>query len=184
MERLMYTTIGVLLGLMVGACLVLVTDPRGAELEAAREAIARLEQSAVAGPPPAVAATATALAAEIPPPPTAATLPRGTPPPSITAKELYTAFQDNEIAADQKFVDKLYAIKGTVRDVGKDVVGTPYVALLAEDDAFGCVQCMFDSTGGLAVLSEGDSVVIIGRVSGLMMNVIVRECEIADSRFW
>ena len=45
----------------------------------------------------------------------------------LTAQELMSAYAVNEIAADQKYKGKMVRLSGKVDDIGKDIMGTPYV---------------------------------------------------------
>ena len=95
----------------------------------------------------------------------------------ISAADLYRAYKANEVAADGAYKGKLLAVSGTVHNVGKDILGTPYVAL---DDALQ-VQCMFspDQKAELADLRPGQSVVVEGKCDGFLIEVILRDCRVA-----
>jgi len=96
----------------------------------------------------------------------------------ISAHELFANYQDNEVAADATFSGRLLKVRGEVTEIGKDILGTPYVSLDTETDSIGTVQCMFPSDEGLPQLRKGQLVDIEGTCLGLLMNVIVRECRL------
>lgn len=97
---------------------------------------------------------------------------------SVTASELYADYDANEVAADQKWKGRTVAISGTVENIGRDIVDEPYVTLEGGD--FWSVQCFFADESGLAALSSGETVVLIGVVDGMALgtNVIVEDCRI------
>lgn len=97
----------------------------------------------------------------------------------ITARELYAKYEANTIQADELYKDKLLEVFGVVESIGKDILGNPYVTLKT-DNAIGSVQCMLaDSEKSKASeLSKGQSIVIEGKNSGKLMNIILRNCKI------
>ena len=96
---------------------------------------------------------------------------------SVSADQLYREYSDNEIAADTTYKNKSVVVSGTVKSLGKDILGSPYVVL---DAGFLLgVQCVFSrSDTSLARVSKGDSISVRGRVSGKMGNVVVRDCAL------
>lgn len=96
---------------------------------------------------------------------------------TISAGELHAAYENNEVAADERFKGKIIQVSGIVDDIGKDIMDTIYVTLSAGGEySFSSVQCFFaDShTSDAASLSKGDYVTIKGKCDGLMMNVLIR----------
>ena len=101
----------------------------------------------------------------------------------ISASDLYAAFEENEIAADEKFKGKLIKITGIVNDINsKDTFSSANILLDVDDSTiFGCVQCNFNSTNEKALVSveKGQSVTITGTCGGLSLyNIIVNACEL------
>lgn len=95
----------------------------------------------------------------------------------VTALQLFDEYDDNEVSADIKYKGKQVSVSGTVEDIAKDIMGDIYVTLRGKD-VFSSVQCFFDNEKVAANLKKGDRITLTGTVSGKMMNVIVRECEI------
>jgi hypothetical protein len=96
----------------------------------------------------------------------------------VPVRQLIKDYDNNEISADQKYKGRLVEISGIVGDIKRDLLGNIYVTVgtgkLIEIPQ---AQCFFDeaSESIAAGLSKGDSVVIRGRVEGLMMNVLIKE---------
>ena len=94
----------------------------------------------------------------------------------ISADDLYSAYEANEIAADARFKGESVIINGKIQNIGKDVFGSPYV-IIGGTGLMDGVQCLFpkSSAASLASLSKGALVTISGKVSSKMGNVIVRD---------
>lgn len=103
--------------------------------------------------------------------------------PTWPADDLVALYKQNEVAADESAKGRWLKVSGTVDAIGKDILGTPYVTLRADKaDPSRMVQCMFPSSQApkLAELKPGQKVIVRGKVSGMMMNVIVRECDLVE----
>ena len=99
--------------------------------------------------------------------------------PIIDATTLVDSYQNNELAADNTYKGRRFRIQGTIDTIGKDILDNPYVTL-KNDDGFRSVQCFLarGSVSRAGHLSKGDSVTVEGRVDGLMMNVLVKNCDL------
>lgn len=97
---------------------------------------------------------------------------------SITASQLYNAYQSNSIAADQKYKGYRYVVSGVVESVGKSIWGTPYVALKTSN-MFSTVQCFFteNDINRLTTIAKGQVVSISGVVESGAFGGIVGDCE-------
>lgn len=98
----------------------------------------------------------------------------------ISAKKLYDAYEENEIAADLKYKDEVYIISGTITSIGKDIMNTPYIVLEA-GNVIGGVQCLFGRSDDviLARLSKNQSVYVKGTIKGkTLTNILVRKCAL------
>lgn len=97
----------------------------------------------------------------------------------VSAVDLYAAYEANGIAADAVYKDKIVEVSGTVGNVDKDILDHMYVTLKTRN-IIGSVQCMLeDSEMATAMtLSEGNQITVVGRVSGKLGNVLLRECVI------
>ena len=97
----------------------------------------------------------------------------------VTANEIYQAYEDNQIVADDRFKDKDIIVTGVVDDIKRDLVGNPYVTL--ETGTYWSVQCIFpkEDVAVLIKLSKGQKVRIAGKVTGTTMNVRLEHCRLA-----
>lgn len=97
----------------------------------------------------------------------------------VAARVLFSDYEENEVAADQKFKGKTILVTGQVDDIKKDLMNSMYVTLTG-DGVFGHVQCYFAQAheAQLAGLRKGMTVSIKGRCDGKMMNVLMRGCTL------
>lgn len=94
----------------------------------------------------------------------------------VSAKELYTAYEQNEISADNKYKGKKLAVTGVIKDIGNDVLNNSYITLKT-DNLFGSVQCFLNKKD-VAKLSKGANVTIIGKCTGLFGTVGLKDCKL------
>ncbi len=96
---------------------------------------------------------------------------------TISAKDLTASYEANEVSADNNFKDKTFYVSGTVTDIKKDIMDNIYVTLEG-DQMFRQVQCFFEDKETAGKLQKGMEVVFKGRCEGLMMNVLMKDCEL------
>lgn len=94
----------------------------------------------------------------------------------IGASELFSAFETDELAANEKYLDKVVAVTGVVREVKEDE-GVISIVLETEDMMFGVV-CQLDelSENGRTVFEVGESVTFKGLCTGSLMDVVLVRC--------
>jgi len=99
----------------------------------------------------------------------------------VEAKDILEAYKNNEVRGDGQYKDKRIQITGKVGDVKKDITDSIYITVgTGADFEIPVVQC-FVKNGeekAAAALNKGDVVAVVGHVDGLMMNVLVKDCEI------
>lgn len=99
---------------------------------------------------------------------------------SRTALALFTAYADNEIQADNVYKGLWIKVDGTIDDIGKDVLDTPYITFHVGTNAVWGVQALFERGTGEAVvgsLKKGQYLTVICQVDGKLLNVILTKCE-------
>ena len=94
---------------------------------------------------------------------------------TISASKLYKEYNENEIAADEKYKGKIIEVTGVIRDIGNDIMDNAYITLVG-DEYFGDIQCYFNEKLVVAKLSKGKRITVIGSCSGLMINVQINNC--------
>ena len=99
----------------------------------------------------------------------------------VTAVELYSAYEANELAADQKYEDRVIQVTGIIDDIGEDIMGDAYITLVGDESGWHSVQCYFphNERRSLSSLRKGQSVRVKGVCDGkTIMNVLVKGCEL------
>lgn len=83
--------------------------------------------------------------------------------PSITAKDLVNAYEENTIAADEQYKGKEFKVSGIVGDINTDFLGRPYITLRGSGNEFMKPQFAFEKSAAseLAKLKKGAKVVLI-----------------------
>ena len=103
----------------------------------------------------------------------------------IQAVDLIKEFEKNEENANEKFIDKIIAVSGTIREIIKDDNGYYAVALEAEN-SMSSVRCSMSAVldDDTAVLRKGNIIVIKGACTGfnadelLGSDIILARCVI------
>lgn len=98
---------------------------------------------------------------------------------TLTANKLYAAYKKNEVAADEKYGDKVVVITGKVTDIGKDIMDSPYIIVGGTGFFDGC-QCVFadSATDQIANTSKGDKVTVKGKCTGFLGMVELENCSL------
>lgn len=98
----------------------------------------------------------------------------------VAASELYADYKANQVAADTKYKGKTVEVTGTISNIGKDILDTPYVSL-SGGEILSVVQCMFDKSDQtqLGTLSKDTRITLTGKVRGqVITNVLLDNCVI------
>lgn len=104
-------------------------------------------------------------------------------PKQVPIRTLLAEYADNEVRADADFKDQIIQTTGIVDDVKKDITNSVYVTLgTGRQFEIPQIQCFVtdEQVKKAASLSKGTKVGVRGRVQGLMMNVLVQDCEFVD----
>jgi len=118
------------------------------------------------------------------------TKPQGSPTPQaraepptieVTSKDLFDAYEKNEVAANDAYKGKPLAITGSIEKISEDPSGEIYVILKSEKQfSFTDVQCFFPNEQKAEVmkLTKGQKVKIKCTGAGKSLNVEARDCAI------
>lgn len=93
---------------------------------------------------------------------------------SLTANELFDAFEADEAASLAKYEGKVIAVSGKIDRIKTTETNTN-VTLYAENALAGGVNCSFN--GIVSGISEGDRITIKGRCQGFLMDVVLNNCS-------
>jgi len=100
----------------------------------------------------------------------------------LSAKKLYSEYDRNEIAADAKYKGKKIVVTGTIRSLGIDILGDPYIELIGGGGFLDGVECVFPKSeqSSLIHLIKGQKVSVKGIVSGMLGEVQVDAEKLVD----
>jgi hypothetical protein len=99
---------------------------------------------------------------------------------SVSSNQLFTMFEQDEVAANKQFLNKVVEVKGKVREVRKETTGE-YVITLDGSDMFGII-CRMEPALILEDTSlVGEEVVLKGLCTGILMDVVMVQCVFSDS---
>jgi len=96
-----------------------------------------------------------------------------------SADALLSAYEANEIAADRKFKGNVIVTEGSLDDIGKDILGKPYLIIERQRNAFAAIQASFErkDEAALADLTKGETVRVRCTVKGrLLGHVQLDDC--------
>jgi len=99
----------------------------------------------------------------------------------VNINEILSAYKNNEIGADNKYKGKLIQVTGKISSIKKDILDNLYVTLgTGAVLEIPQIQAFFDDSmnNQLGQLCKGHRLTIVGRVDGLMFNVLTRDCII------
>jgi putative nucleic acid binding protein len=99
-------------------------------------------------------------------------------PVSVTAAQLYDAYQDNEVQADMQYKDKRLLVSGRVDKVSKDVMDKPFVSL-STSNMFMSILAYDMPENAVATLRKGTALTLLCRGQGMTIgSPILRDCSI------
>ncbi len=96
----------------------------------------------------------------------------------VSVAELTTAFSENETAANEKYLNQVLTVKGTVTETEQNQDGG-LVIILAGDDPMATVQCTMRDKD--VKVNTGDVVTVKGKCTGSsLFGVLLSGCVLAD----
>jgi hypothetical protein len=100
-----------------------------------------------------------------------------------TFNSLLSEYKDNEVRADATYKGRVVDISGIVTEIGTSVLGGIHVVVgHGWEFELPQVQCFFDDRLGSSVaqISKGQTVRLRGRVIGLTINVLLKDCQFIE----
>lgn len=91
---------------------------------------------------------------------------------AATAQGIFDAYQTNEAAANQQYLNKAVAVSGTVNAIKQNQEGKTVVSLATSDPMFG-IQCTMKEP---VQLPPNSQVTIKGICTGFLMDVVLIDC--------
>jgi DNA polymerase II small subunit/DNA polymerase delta subunit B len=108
---------------------------------------------------------------------------------TLQTNELIAAFENNETVANAKYLDKIIAVKGCVKEIEKNDRGH-YSIVLGDKAGMSSVRCSMDSVHvkDILMVKEGSVVTVKGACTGfnadelLGSDVILNRCVIEEEK--
>ena len=102
----------------------------------------------------------------------------------VSAGELYSAYESNEVAAALKYDGKMALVDGAISSITE--AGSKYdIKLVTEETfSFASIVCKVDRSqlNSVLSLSEGQYITVKGRIKGLsIIDIVVENCSIQDT---
>jgi hypothetical protein len=99
----------------------------------------------------------------------------------VTASSLQKEFEDNEKIASTKYINKILEVTGTIGSITPADSNNINISLKTGSD-ISSVICTFHAIANLSKLKTGDEISIRGECSGFLMDVLLNNCAIVQSR--
>lgn len=98
----------------------------------------------------------------------------------IDSFRLSQEYDDNEVAADLKYKDQIIYVEGSIKNIGTELLGRPY--LMLDDGTFFGIQCIFPKGDAsiIAGLKKGQEVLVKGKCDGKLILIIIKDCSIVN----
>lgn len=98
---------------------------------------------------------------------------------NVSADQLISAYKENEVSASVNYDEKVIVVRGTIQDIGLDILDNAYVILGGTGFLDG-VQCTFSEgeKDSFANLKKGQSISVKGKVDGKMGNILISNCRL------
>ena len=98
----------------------------------------------------------------------------------IEAAALLADFNKDEEAANQKYLDKVIAVKGKVAEIKMDTVTGQATVFLDSGDPMAAISCSFydDEAAAVKQLTKGTETIIKGQCTGKLMDIVLNKCSI------
>lgn len=99
----------------------------------------------------------------------------------VDIRQILADYENNEVAADNKYKGNIIHVNGIVDDIKKDIADNLYVTLgTGKQFEIPQIQAFFDDSMNqqLGALHKGQRLTVVCRVKGLMMNVLAQQCVI------
>lgn len=101
----------------------------------------------------------------------------------VAIKTLLKDYKDNEVRADGLYKGKTLQVSGKISDISVSL-GKPVVQMneTGEKYEIPSLSCHFgkDHAAKVGTLAKGNTIKVVGKGGGMLMHVLLRECEIVD----
>jgi hypothetical protein len=93
----------------------------------------------------------------------------------LAAVDLFNAYAENEIVANELYLDRVIEVQGRVMEVSE---GNPQTVVLETDDPIATIQCELAQGQEVSDILPGDIVNLKGQCAGYLMDIVLVKCVI------
>lgn len=101
----------------------------------------------------------------------------------VNTSSFIKEFDENQLAAEEKYKDKIIRFSGYIRNISEDIMGSPFLSINPTSDEYYYgtnIQCMFKEKSELTSLKNGQSITLEGKVDNQSIGIIViKNCKTA-----
>jgi hypothetical protein len=94
----------------------------------------------------------------------------------ISPKELLAIYEQDEVAADAKYLDKIIEVKGIVKEIHN--ISNGGSISLDTGNEMASIICEFESAAAYANVKVGDEVNVKGFCTGKLMDIVLTRCSL------
>lgn len=100
---------------------------------------------------------------------------------TLQATALFTDYQTDEVAANERYLGKTLELTGTIREISIQEETGQATIYLEAGGIMGGVSCEIAADQPLAKVKAGEEITIKGICSGLLMDVVLNRCVIVNA---
>lgn len=100
---------------------------------------------------------------------------------AVTATDLFAAYEDDEVAANDRYLGKTLQCTGEIREVVTNENGGTTTISLEAGGLLGGISCELVAGQSAEGLKPGQKITIKGICSGLLMDVVLNRCVIDNA---
>ena len=99
----------------------------------------------------------------------------------VVTTDFIAEFDKNQLAAEEKYKDKLVEFTAVIANISEDILGTPFLSLKPSDDKYyvgTTIKCDFKEKSQLTSFANGQTITLQGSVSTQSLGVIsIKDCK-------
>lgn len=98
---------------------------------------------------------------------------------TVNYKSLADEFENNSLAAEEKYEGEVIYVNGPIHSIDKDILGDPYISLSGSMD-FAMIRCELSEEDAKATanLSKGQNITVAGVVGDTTVGVSLERCKV------
>jgi hypothetical protein len=99
----------------------------------------------------------------------------------VVTTDFIAEFDKNQLAAEEKYKDKLVEFTAVIANISEDILGTPFLSLKPSDDKYYAgttIKCDFKEKSQLTSFANGQTITLQGSVSTQSLGIIsIKDCK-------